>query len=98
MIDLIVEELIYFAETHLELKDLDALYIKNLIFGELGILTPEKHEISPERKQEIKELIVPDFFVDNLTNYLLEKGFSEKEAENKIVKIFGFLTPLLIKL
>ena len=94
MIDLIVEELIYFAETHLELKDLDALYIKNLIFGELGILTPEKHEISPERKQEIKELIVPDFFVDNLTNYLLEKGFSEKEAENKIVKIFGFLTPL----
>ena len=29
MIDLIVEELIYFAETHLELKDLDALYIKN---------------------------------------------------------------------
>ena len=63
MIDLIVEELIYFAETHLELKDLDALYIKNLIFGELGILNTEKHEIFIMRKEEIKELIVLDCFI-----------------------------------
>lgn len=94
MISQVVNELIEYAKTHLDLHGLNVMYIKNFILGELEIYNPSYEKISLERLEEIKDMEVPDYFVDELTKYLLTKGFSEKEAENKIVKIFGLLSPL----
>ena len=45
----IVEELIYYAKHHLFLNDIDAVYVRNLIFNRLNINNPYDGEINKKR-------------------------------------------------
>ena len=85
----IVEELIYYAKHHLFLNDIDAVYVRNLIFNRLNINNPYDGEIN---KKRLDELTLPDSLIDELKESLSEKGF--KNIELLIVEIMGLLTPM----
>ena len=85
----IVEELIYYAKHHLFLNDIDAVYVRNLIFNRLNINNPYDGEIN---KKRLDELTLPDSLIDELKESLSEKGF--KNIELLIVEIMGLLTPI----
>lgn len=93
MIEKTVEKLIYYAKKHLFLDELDAIYVRNVLFGKLHIAYPyTQNDIN---FNEIDNLTVPDILISELKNDILEnKIVSENEVDRFITNIMGDLTPL----
>src|SRR5574344_8388 len=87
----VVEETLYYASTHLDLKKDDEIYFRNILLGELQLTKPYEGEID---KELISSLKVPDTLIDSFTSYLcLTLHKEEGEAERFAIKLMGFLTP-----
>ena len=93
MIEKTVEKLVYYAKKHLYLDDLDAIYIRNVLFGKLHISFPyEQNDID---FNEIDNLTVPDVLISELKNDILENNIVDaSEVDRFITNIMGDLTPL----
>lgn len=93
MIEKTVEKLVCYAKKHLYLDDLDAIYIRNVLFGKLHISFPyEQNDID---FNEIDNLTVPDVLISELKNDILENNIVDaSEVDRFITNIMGDLTPL----
>ena len=92
MIRDVINSLIEYASIHLGLEGLDEVYAKNLILGELELDYPS--EKSYFTREELEKMPVPDFFFNEIKNYLIkEKNFNDKSAELKATLILGLVTP-----
>ena len=92
MIKNTVNELIEYAKLYLDLKDSDAIYLKNILLGELKLSSPSYEKVDIEK---IKAMKVPDVFIDDIKNYLCSSlNYSEHDADLFANKLMGFLTPL----
>lgn len=86
-----IKELVKYALTHLGAKEEDAIYLENLLLGQVKELEPYEGEID---EYHIAGLSVPDEIADKLKKDLLEKGYEEAEAEREVDKLFGLVSPL----
>ena len=93
MIEKTVEKLIYYSKKHLFLDELDAIYVRNVLFGKLHIAYPyTKNDID---FNEIDNLTVPDILINELKNDILENNIVDSsEIDRFITNIMGDLTPL----
>lgn len=93
MIERTVEKLIYYSKKHLFLDELDAIYVRNVLFGKLHIAYPyTKNDID---FNEIDNLTVPDILINELKNDILENNIVDSsEIDRFITNIMGDLTPL----
>ena len=88
----VIKEAVYYARTHLGLKDEDEIYFTNILLGELGETNPYEGEIDEEH---IEGLNVPDEIVEAFNKYLVEEKHMEtNEASRFVTKLMGFLSPL----
>ena len=62
-LNLCIEKIIYYAEKHLDLDELDALYLKNIILNKLNINEPTSLSFD---KNEIDNLTIPDILINEL--------------------------------
>lgn len=85
----IIEELITYGKIHLDLNDLDAIYVRNILMHKLNVESPYEGEIDVET---IKNLEVPDSLLDELKEVLLSQDV--KDVDLKLVEIMGDLTPM----
>lgn len=93
MIKELINDLIVYAKTHLELDELDSIYVKNLLLGELNIEDPS--ELNHFNIEEIKGFEVPNKLYDSIKSALIsELDFSDDDAEIMTTKLFGLVTPL----
>jgi len=93
MINLLVNELFYYAKKNFGLDyELDFLYVKNLVLGELNLDYFEEVEVDCEK---IDDMSNPDYFSEELTKYFKEelKIDDDNLIDCKVTKIFGLLTP-----
>jgi len=84
----IIEELVYYGRYHLCLDEIDAIYIKNLLYNRLNITQPFEGLID---RESIEELSVPDSLIDELKLSLEKQDF--KDINLLVVEIMGLLTP-----
>ena len=92
MIQQTIEEFLYYATQRLELDELDLIYCRNRIFNILKITEPKEVTFN---KDEIKELIVPDRFVDAFRACIEENNLYEPAlVESIITEIMAVVTPL----
>ena len=91
MISRMIEELLYYAIRHLHLNEEDVIFYRNYLMSEFNVKAPYDGEID---YKSIDEMIVPDTLVEQFMNYCINDGLSEKEAEAKVTKIFGMLSPI----
>ncbi len=91
MIEKTINELVYYAKTHLGLDEEDEIYFKNVLLHLFDKDTPYFGEIN---EKEIAELKVPDALIQAIVDSeVKEKGISEEEAFLKADFIFGLLSP-----
>lgn len=88
-LNLCIEKIIYYAEKHLDLDELDALYLKNIIFNKLNINEPTSLSFD---KNEIDNLTIPDILINELKESLLDNQFDN--VDNLITQIMGLVSPL----
>lgn len=88
-LNLIVEELIQYAKVHLNLDELDAIYVRNLLLHKLNEAVPYEGECD---FSFIDELKVPDVLLDELRENLSSKGV--EDIELLLVDIMGLLSPM----
>ena len=86
---LIIEELIEYGKVHLDLNDLDAIYVRNLLLHRLNEDAPYDKEVD---LSFIKDLTVPDVLLDELRETLSSKGF--ENIELLLVEIMGMISPM----
>lgn len=86
---LIIEELIEYGKVHLDLNDLDAIYVRNLLLNRLHVDSPFEGEAD---FSFIKELKVPDVILDELRETLASEGF--ENIELLLVEIMGMISPM----
>ena len=92
MIEKTIEELLAYAEIHLDLKQDDKIYFRNLLIRKLKATAPYDGDIDYDH---IKSLNVPDELVDKLSRYILENNLVEQEnLELFLTELLGDLTPL----
>ena len=92
MIEKTIEELLAYAEIHLDLKQDDKIYFRNLLIRKLNATTPYDGDIDYDH---IKSLNVPDELVEKLSSYILENNLVEQEnLELFLTELLGDLTPL----
>lgn len=89
-LNLIVNELVSYAKLNFNINEEDEIFYRNIILGELGINSFSKVEVDEEK---IASFNSPDYFVDNLTQFLSESGLTNDEIDKKLTKIFGLLSP-----
>ena len=87
-LNLCIEKIIYYAEKHLDLDELDALYLKNIIFNKLNINEPTSLSFD---KNEIDKLSLPDILINELKESLLDNQFDN--VDNLITQIMGLVSP-----
>ncbi len=91
MIEKTINELIYYAKTHLEMDEEDEIYFKNILLHLFDKDTPYAGEID---KKKIASLAVPDTLIQDIIDYeVKEKCISEEEAFLKADFILGLLSP-----
>ena len=88
-LNLCIEKIIYYAEKHLDLDELDALYLKNIILNKLNINEPTSLSFD---KNEIDNLTIPDILINELKESLLDNQFDN--VDNLITQIMGLVSPL----
>lgn len=92
MISCTVEKLLKYAKYHLNMNELDEIYIRNVLLHKLKVNAPYAGEID---EKSIKELKVPDTLLDELRAYLKETHLVEEDKiELFLTEIMGDLTPL----
>ena len=94
MIDgkVLVEKLIAYASAHLDLKERDEFYIRNLLLREFKLTEPNTENLDLEF---VKNYDVPDELVKQIEIYALENGIVEEGYENLYsTYVFGMLSPL----
>ena len=79
-----IEELLYYAECHLELDKYDEMFTRNALFHELDVHTPYEGMIN---KKEIESLKTPTVLLDEL------RSDNENISEYQIEKIMSILSP-----
>lgn len=91
MIEKTIDELIYYAKTHLELDAEDETYFKNTLLHLFEKDSPYNGEID---KEKIANLEVPDSLIQEIINFeVKENSLSEEEAFLKADFVFGLLSP-----
>ena len=87
-----IEKLLKYAQLHLNLSELDKIYVRNILMHKLKVATPCKELINDE---EIKDMIVPDSLIEELKIYIKkEKIVEENDIELFITEIMGDITPM----
>ena len=66
-----IESLLYYAQAHLLLDDLDVMYVRNRILDELKLTEYEEYEVDYEA---IDALTAPDAVLNPIVNYAVETG------------------------
>lgn len=66
-----IESLMYYAETHLFLDELDAIYVRNMLLDEMKLTDYTQYEIDAEA---IEALTCPDTVLEPLVNYAVDNG------------------------
>ena len=79
-----IEELIYYAETHLELNKYDEMFIRNTLLHELNESNPYDGKID---KQEIERLNTPTLLIERL------KEDNPDISDYEVEKIMSILSP-----
>ncbi len=91
MIEKTIDELVYYARTHLDLDFEDEIYFKNILLHLFSKDTPYVGEID---KETIKKLSVPDTLIQEIIDSeVKENGLSEEEAFLKADFVLGLLSP-----
>ncbi len=84
-----IEKLLYYAQEHLLLDDLDVIYTRNLILDELHIKDYVEYEIDTAA---ISEMTNPDLVLEPIVNYAVENGIiTEDKREYFGDKIMNLL-------
>lgn len=90
MLNKVIEELIYYAKTHLELDDFDAIYIRNKLLAMFDQVEPYEGEIE---KAGIEKLDVPDILIQSLLNEY-NKELDAHEEDSLVSEVMSLLTPM----
>lgn len=90
MIAKMIEQLLYYARVHLHLLEEDEIFYRNFLLSEFDVKAPYDGEIN---KEEIEKLDVPDTLTEAFMKYMVDNGLTEKDADAKLTKIFGLLSP-----
>ena len=87
----LVKKLVYYGQKHLELNNLDAIYVSNVLYRKLNIqYSEEEVELN-----YIDDLKVPDVLLDELREHIKNNNLvEESKVELFIVEIMGDITPL----
>ena len=91
MLEKALEEAIYYAKTHLGLKEEDDTYFRNLLLAHFLIEKPYEGEID---KEGIKALTLPDQVVSSLKEEMIQKGMPEDVADRQATYVMGVLSPI----
>lgn len=87
-----IENLLYYAQTHLLLDDLDVIYVRNQLLDELKLDSYEFYEVDYDG---IDELGLPDKVLEPIINYAVSKNIiTEVESEKFADKIMGIVMML----
>jgi galactose-1-phosphate uridylyltransferase len=89
---LLIEKLIAYAKSFLNLDDLDVIYVRNTLLAEFRIDSAYNGDVDLDY---VKEMSVPDVFFDEIKDYAVENGISADETQATLFAayIFGLLTP-----
>ena len=83
-----IESLLYYAQAHLLLDDLDVVYVRNRLLDELKLTDYEEYEVDYEA---IDAMTAPDDVLNPIVNYAVENGIvTEDQREyfgDKIMSI-----------
>lgn len=71
IIDSSIENLLYYAQAHLLLDDLDVIYVRNLIMDELRLASYTQYEVDTDALDALDR---PDTVIDPIVNYAVENG------------------------
>ncbi len=88
---ILVEELLAYAKSHLSLDELDAPYTRNRLLAALSMDAPMAN--APDTSW-VDALDIPDALIEKIKAYALEAGLCEEgEEEIYATEIMGLLTP-----
>ena len=88
---ILVEELLAYAKSHLSLDELDVPYARNRLLAALSMDAPMAN--APDTSW-VDALAIPDALIEKLKTYALEAGLCEEgEEEIYATEIMGLLTP-----
>lgn len=90
MLNKVIEELVYYAKTHLELDDFDAIYIRNKLLAKFNQIEPYEGKIE---KQGIKKLDVPDILIQALLSEY-GKELDAHEEDSLVSEVMSLLSPM----
>ncbi len=85
-----IENLLYWAASRLNLKELNQIYVRNLILREYGLSAPLPGGAD---KAYVDSLSLPDALLEPFIQYGIEQGLSEKKAEEKAIYCLGLASP-----
>ena len=71
-----IEGLLYYAQAHLLLDDLDVVYVRNRILDELKLTDYEEYEVDYEA---IEAMTAPDEVLNPIVNYAVDNGIVTEE-------------------
>lgn len=86
---LVIEKLIYYGRKHLDLNELDALYLRNILLNKFNLSAPDNTDFDHSL---IDNLLVPDTLINELKEALIEKGL--ENAELLVTEVMGLISPL----
>lgn len=94
MIEKTIEELILYAKLNLDLKGYDVLYARNIIMSLLNVTEPYSKELNEEEVNAVKQLDVPDKFIDEISEYAKKNNLYKQGMEqNFAALIMALLSP-----
>jgi len=70
-----IEKLLAYAQAHLLLDDLDVIYVRNLLLGELNLADYVQYEVNAD---EIDALSAPDAVLEPILSYAVENAVVKK--------------------
>ena len=85
MLEKTIEELLYYGVIHLDLREEDVMYVRNLLLHEFNLLEPYEGEIE---KETIENLETPTTLINHL------KEDASDITPEMIERVMGFITPL----
>lgn len=86
---LVIEKIVYYGIKHLDLDELDALYLKNILLNKFGLKIPDYSNFN---HLEIENLEVPDLLISELKESLLENDYENPDL--LVTEVMGLISPL----
>lgn len=90
MLNKSIEELLVFALSHLDLKEEDVDYYRNLLLGKYNLDTPYEGELDINH---INSLSLPDEIFSSLIADFKSIGYEDHDAELETTYCFGLVSP-----